>query len=56
MVRRPVARNFRTSVGVGLRFYGNANARYWQESASQGVQVAYARGQGVRLMLTLALF
>ena len=48
--------DFRTSVGVGLRFYGRGNARYWQETASQGVQVAYARGQGVRLMLTLALF
>ena len=48
--------DFRTSVGVGLRFYGRGNARYWQESASQGVQVAYARGQGVRLILTLAMF
>ena len=48
--------DFRTSVGVGLRLYGRARARYWQESASQGVQVAYARGQGVRLMLTMPLF
>jgi outer membrane protein assembly factor BamA len=48
--------DFRTSVGVGLRFYGRGLSRYWKESASQGVQVAYARGQGLRVMLSIALF
>jgi hypothetical protein len=48
--------DIRTSVGLGLRFYGRSLARYWEETASQGVQFAYARGQGLRIMLSVALF
>jgi hypothetical protein len=48
--------DIRTSVGVGLRFYGRGLAQYWEERAAQGVQVAYARGQGLRIMLSIALF
>jgi len=50
------AENFHTSVGFGLRFYGRGLARYWEESPAQGVQVAYGHENGVRIMLTLALF
>jgi hypothetical protein len=48
--------DFHTTVGAGLRFYGSTLARYWAEPAGQGVQIAYARGQGIRLLLTAALF
>jgi len=50
------AENFHTSVGFGLRLYGRGLARYWEEAPVQGVQVTYARDNGVRVMLTLALF
>jgi hypothetical protein len=50
------ARDFHTSFGGGLRFYGGGLARYWEERVTQGVQVAYAPGRGIRLMLTAAVF
>jgi hypothetical protein len=48
--------DFHTSIGAGLRFYGSGLPRYWEEKLTQGVQVAYARGRGIRLMLTAAVF
>jgi hypothetical protein len=48
--------DFHTSVGSGLRFYGRGSPRYWDEAPSQGVQIAYAPGRSVRLLLTAALF
>jgi hypothetical protein len=48
--------DFHTSVGAGLRFYGSGLPRYWEEKLTQGVQLAYAPGRGIRLMLTAALF
>ena len=47
---------FRTSVGVGLRFYRRGFPRYWDESLQNGVQLAFSRGMGVRLLLTAAVF
>ena len=48
--------DFHTSVGAGLRFYAGTLPRYWEETASQGVQIAYAPGRSIRLLLTAALF
>ena len=48
--------SFRTSVGVGLRFYRRGLPRYWDDAMQSGVQVAFSRGPGVRLMLTAAAF
>jgi len=47
---------FRTSVGVGLRFYRRGLPRYWDDSPEGGLQLAFSRGQGVRLLLTAAAF
>jgi len=48
--------DFHTSVGAGLRFYAGTVPRYWEETASQGVQIAYAPGRSIRVLLTAALF
>jgi len=48
--------DFHTSIGAGLRIYGGTLPRYWDETAHQGVQIAYAPGRSVRLLLTAALF
>jgi hypothetical protein len=48
--------NFRTSVGAGLRMYRRGLPRYWTDSMQQGVQIAYGRGQGIRIMLQAAAF
>jgi hypothetical protein len=47
--------NFRTTVGVGLRFYRQDRARYWEDATTQGLQVAWSPGR-IRLLLTAALF
>jgi hypothetical protein len=49
--------DFHTSVGAGLRFYPADQPRYWNQiSGRQGIQVAYAPGHSIRLLLTAALF
>jgi hypothetical protein len=49
--------NFHTSVGAGLRFFPRDEPRYWEQVVShQGIQVAYAPGRSIRLLLTAALF
>jgi hypothetical protein len=48
--------SFRASVGAGLRFYRRGFPRYWDDSLQNGIQVAFSRGQGVRLLLTAAAF
>jgi hypothetical protein len=48
--------DFHTTVGAGLRLYGSRMPRYWEESSTQGVQVAYSPGHGVRIILSAALF
>jgi hypothetical protein len=47
--------DFHTTVGGGLRFYRQNRARYWEDVAMQGLQVAWSPGR-VRLLLTAALF
>ena len=48
--------DFRTSVGVGVRYYRPGSARYWDYPLQQGVQVAFARQQGIRVLLTATAF
>jgi hypothetical protein len=48
--------SFRASVGVGLRFYRRGLPRYWDDAPQAGLQLAFSRGQGVRLLLTAAVF
>jgi hypothetical protein len=51
------ATDFHTSIGAGLRFFSRDQPRYWEQTASrQGLQVAWAPGNSVRLLLTAALF
>ena len=44
------------NLDAGLRFYAGTLPRYWEETASQGVQIAYAPGRSIRVLLTAALF
>jgi outer membrane protein assembly factor BamA len=44
------------NVGAGLRFYDLSQPRYWAERETWGVQIAYARETGFRLLLSLAAF
>jgi len=48
--------DFRTSVGVGVRYYRPGSARYWDYPLQQGVQIAFARQQGIRVLLTATAF
>ena len=48
--------DFHTSVGIGLRLYRRGYPRYWDDSLQQGLQVAFSRGQGIRILLTAAAF
>jgi len=48
--------SFFPSVGVGLRYFNVDRARYWENPATYGVQVAYAPESGMRLILSLATF
>jgi len=48
--------DFRTSVGVGVRYYRRGSARYWDSPLQRGLQLAYSRGQGVRVLLNAAMF
>ena len=47
--------DFRTSVGLGLRMH-RPGPRDWEDRLEQGVQVAYSRGYGVRILLSAAKF
>ena len=49
-------RDFHTTVGAGLRFYRQIRARYWEDPNGPGLQLAWAPGRDVRLLLTAALF
>jgi hypothetical protein len=48
--------HFHTTVGVGVRFYRQDRARYWEDAAMHGLQLAWAPGRNVRLLLTAAVF
>jgi hypothetical protein len=50
------ATDFHTTVGAGLRFYRQDRARYWEDPTRQGLQVAWAPGREVRLLLSAAVF
>ena len=45
-----------TLCGAGLRFYELGQPRYWEERDAWGVQIAYGRENGFRLLLSLAAF
>jgi hypothetical protein len=48
--------DFRTSVGVGVRYYQRGSARYWESPLQRGLQLAYSRTQGIRVLLNAAMF
>jgi hypothetical protein len=48
--------DFHTSIGAGLRFYRQDRPRYWEDATAHGLQLAWAPGRDVRLLLTLAAF
>jgi len=48
--------HFHTTLGVGLRFYRQDRARYWEDATMHGLQLAWAPDRNVRLLLTAALF
>jgi hypothetical protein len=50
------AGHFHTAIGAGLRFYRQDRARYWEDPSRQGLQIAWAPGREVRLLLTAALW
>jgi len=48
--------HFHTTIGVGLRFYRQVEARYWDDPTKSGLQLAWDPGHDIRLLLTVASF
>jgi outer membrane protein assembly factor BamA len=47
--------NLYPSIGVGLRWF-SPGAYYWRASVEDGLQLAYSREGGIRLLLSTAAF
>lgn len=48
--------HFFPSVGAGLRIYQGTPEAHWEAALDYGVQIAYSRESGVRLLLAAAAF